>query len=78
MQVLAVKVLEAQPRRMRLVVTCSPRPANCLSSGSVVVADVRSTVDLPLMPDALGGNTPRIRVEAVNQAPYGTFREDRP
>ncbi|MGI9157874.1 MAG: TadE/TadG family type IV pilus assembly protein [Marmoricola sp.] len=63
---------------MLLVITCSPRPGNCLSPGSVVVADVRSSVALPLMPDALGGNTPRIKVEAVNQSPYGTFREDRP
>jgi hypothetical protein len=30
------------------------------------------------MPDALGANTPRISVQAVHQAPYGTFREDRP
>lgn len=63
---------------MRLVVTCSPRPADCLSPGSVIVVDVHSSVDLPLMPDALGDNTPRIAVEAVNQSPYGTFREDRP
>ncbi|MEP6814943.1 MAG: hypothetical protein ABI873_05285 [Marmoricola sp.] len=63
---------------MRLVIRCSPHPANCLSPGSVVVAEVHSSVALPLMPDALGGNAPRIRVQAVNQSPYGTFREDRP
>ena len=32
---------------------------------------------LPLMPAALGGNTPSIRVEAEHAVPYGTFREDR-
>ena len=63
---------------MRLVVQCSPHPANCLSPGSVVTAEVHSWVALPLMPDALGDNTPRISVDAVNQSPYGTFREDRP
>ena len=63
---------------MRLVIRCDPHPDNCLSPGSVVVAEVDSSVDLPLMPDALGGNTPRISVQAVHQAPYGTFREDRP
>ena len=63
---------------MRLVIRCSPDPANCLSPGSVVAVEVRSSVDLPLMPDALGGNTPQIKVAALNQSPYGTFREDRP
>ncbi len=63
---------------MRLVIRCSPRPANCLSPGSVVAAEVHSSVALPLMPDALGTNAPRISLQAVNQSPYGTFREDRP
>ena len=30
------------------------------------------------MPDALGGNTPSIRVESEHSVPYGSFREDRP
>jgi hypothetical protein len=30
------------------------------------------------MPDALGGNTPSIRVAADHTVPYGSFREDRP
>lgn len=59
-------------------ITCRPRPRDCLSPGSVVVARVRSSVDLPLMPTALGGNTPRIRVDSEHQAPYGTFRQARP
>jgi hypothetical protein len=29
------------------------------------------------MPDALGGNTPSIRVDADHQVPYGSFREAR-
>ncbi|GGF57103.1 hypothetical protein GCM10011519_33820 [Marmoricola endophyticus] len=64
--------------RMRLTLTCRPDPANCLAPGSVVLADVRTSVLLPLVPDALGGNAPRIRVEASSRSPYGTFREDRP
>ena len=35
-------------------------------------------VRLPLMPSALGGNTPSIRVDAEQSVPYGSFREDRP
>jgi len=62
----------------RLVISCRPDPDRCLTPGSVVAADVRSAADLPLMPSALGDNTPRISVEAVHRSPYGTFREARP
>jgi Flp pilus assembly protein TadG len=65
-------------RRGGLVVTCDPDPANCLAPGSVVDVDVNYPVTLPLMPAALGGNTPSVRVEARHRLPYGTFREDRP
>ena len=61
-----------------LTITCRPDPRQCLTPGSVVAAQVRSAADLPLMPAALGSNTPRISVEAVHQSPYGTFREARP
>jgi hypothetical protein len=61
-----------------LTVTCRPDPRHCLTPGSVVSAEVRSAADLPLMPSALGGNTPRIAVAAVHRSPYGTFREARP
>lgn len=60
-----------------LVVSCRPDPGDCLSPGSVVSVDVVCPVRLPLMPSALGVNTPSFRVEAVHTVPYGTFREDR-
>ena len=59
-------------------ITCRPDPRNCLTPGSVVTAEVHSSVALPLMPAALGSNTPRISVDSVHSAPYGTFREARP
>ena len=59
-------------------ISCRPDPRNCLTPGSVVRAEIGSSVDLPLMPAALGSNTPRIRVDSEHQAPYGTFREVRP
>ena len=62
----------------RLTITCRPDPRHCLTPGSVVAAEVRSAADLPLLPAALGDNTPRIAVDAVHQSPYGTFREARP
>ena len=61
-----------------LRISCRPDPRNCLSPGSVVRAEIRSTVDLPLMPAALGSDTPIIRVDSEHEAPYGTFREARP
>jgi len=62
----------------QVVVTCRPQPGNCLAPGSVIDVDVAYPVPLPLMPSALGGNTPSIRVAAAHSVPYGTFREDRP
>jgi Flp pilus assembly protein TadG len=61
-----------------LSISCRPDPRQCLTPGSVVSAEVHSAADLPLVPSALGGNTPRIAVEAVHRSPYGTFREARP
>ena len=62
----------------RVRISCRPDPRNCLSPGSVVRAEVYSSVSLPLMPSALGSNTPTIRVDSEHEAPYGTFREARP
>ncbi len=59
-------------------ITCRPDPRHCLTPGSVVRAEIHSSVDLPLVPAALGSNTPSIRVDSEHEAPYGTFREARP
>jgi len=64
--------------RSQVVITCRPQPGNCLAPGSVIDVDVAYPVNLPLLPAALGGNVPSIRVEAAHSVPYGTFREDRP
>ena len=61
-----------------IAVDCDPDPRDCLSPGSVVHVRLSYPVALPLMPDALGGNTPSVRVDAQHTVPYGTFREDRP
>ena len=66
------------PRAGQLVLTCEPVPRDCLSPGSGVRVRMALPVALPLMPAALGGNTPSVRVEAEQSVPYGTFREDRP
>lgn len=64
--------------RGRIAVTCEPEPAHCLTAGSVIRVDVDFPVALPLMPSALGPDTPSIKVAASHRVPYGTFREDRP
>jgi hypothetical protein len=62
----------------QLRISCRPDPRHCLTPGSVVKAELHSTVELPLVPAALGSNTPSIRVDSEHEAPYGTFREARP
>jgi len=64
--------------RGSLGLTCAPDPGDCLSPGSVVHVRLAYPVALPLMPDALGGDTPSIRVDAEQSVPYGEFRERRP
>ena len=61
----------------RLETGCEPDPDDCLSPGSVIHVRMTCGVTLPLMPDALGGNAPSVRVAAEHIVPYGTFREDR-
>jgi Flp pilus assembly protein TadG len=66
------------PSKAAVRLSCTPTPDNCLSPGSVIHVRMSCSVPLPLMPSALGGNTPSIRVESVHSVPYGSFREDRP
>ncbi len=65
-------------RRGDLDLTCAPAPGDCLRPGSVVRVRLAYPVALPLMPTALGADTPSIRVEAEHAVPYGVFREARP
>ena len=64
--------------RARIAISCTPDPGNCLSPGSVIRVDVDYPVALPLMPSALGPDTPSVAVAATHRVPSGTFREDRP
>ena len=64
--------------RAQVAIRCVPSPGSCLSPGSVIQVRITFPVALPLMPAALGGNTPSIRVESSQAVPYGSFRENRP
>jgi Flp pilus assembly protein TadG len=62
---------------MRLRISCRPDPDHCLTPGSVITAEVRTSAALPLMPTVFGSDTPRINVVSEHTAPYGTFRAAR-
>jgi Flp pilus assembly protein TadG len=74
-QALADQGLEHAPLSVR--VTCRPFPADCHAGTSVVTVVVRSRVDLPLMPSALGGRTPGVALDASHTVPIGQFQESR-
>lgn len=74
---LALEDQKVDPAKLGLHITCDPDPANCLAPGAVIEVDLEYPVALPLMPSALGGDTPSFRVSASHRVPYGTFREDR-
>ena len=60
-----------------LRITCVPDPDRCLVPGSVVLAEVRASARLPLVPDFLGDVPRVIPVTAENRSPYGEFRQER-
>ena len=55
-----------------LRITCAPA---CLQPGSTVTVQLKTNVDLPLLPDSLGGNKPSFRLDSTQQVPYGTYLE---
>ncbi len=57
-----------------LVVTCAPA-GDCHAPGAVITVDVRSRVDLPLLPDVLGGGSPSFALNASHTVPVGQFRD---
>ncbi len=72
-QALADQGLTDVPVRVR--VTCTPYPRNCHSGTSVITVRIESSVELPLLPDVLGGGTPSFRLSADHTVPIGRYRE---
>jgi hypothetical protein len=58
-------------------VHCSPVPGDCLLPGSIISVRVTTQVDLPLLPDALGGNKPSFRLDSLQQVPISLYEEPR-
>ena len=71
-QALADQGVEGQP--LDLDVSCSPG-GDCHTAGAVVTVVVHSRVDLPLLPDVLGGDAPGFALDASHTVPIGQFRE---
>lgn len=72
-QALADQGVEGQP--LRLTVSCRPQPRSCHDAGSVVTVVIQSRVDLPFLPDVLGGGAPSFALDASHTVPSGQFRE---
>ena len=57
-----------------MAVTCVPA-RDCHAPGAVITVQLRSRVDLPLLPDVLGGGAPSFALNASHTVPIGQFRD---
>jgi Flp pilus assembly protein TadG len=64
--------------RFEVGISCTPNPRDCLQGTSVVTVEVSSSVDVPLLPDVLGGDAPRFALNAEHTLPIGQYPEVTP
>jgi hypothetical protein len=57
--------------------TCDSPGSTCHSGGAVVTVRVDTRIDLPLLPDVLGGGAPSFALDATHTVPIGEFQEVR-
>lgn len=72
-QALADQGLDDAP--LEVTVSCTPYPTDCHSGTSVITVRVATRVDLPLLPDVLGGGKPSFALDATHSVPIGQYRE---
>jgi hypothetical protein len=72
-QALADQGLRAAP--VSVTVTCTPYPHNCHQGTSVITVRVESRVELPLLPEVLGGEAPSFALDAEHTVPIGQYHE---
>ncbi len=69
---------EPWPKRHRVVADGS-RPIrqrrDCHRGASVITVRIATRVDLPLMPDVLGGDRPSFALDATHTVPIGQYQE---
>ena len=58
-------------------VTCDSPGSTCHSGGAVITVRVDTRVDLPLLPDVLGGGSPGFALDATHTVPVGQYQEVR-
>jgi len=72
-QALADQGLRGVP--LTVTVSCTPYPHSCHQGTSVVTVRVATRVDLPLLPDVLGGEAPSFALDAEHTVPVGQYQE---
>ena len=72
-QALADQGLAGAP--LEVSVSCTPYPRDCHRGTSVITVRVAARVDLPLLPDALGGDRPSFALDASHTVPIGQYQE---
>ena len=72
-QALADQGIADAPLDVRI--TCTPYPDDCHAGTSIVTVVIASRVDLPLMPEILGGDAPSFALDSTHSVPIGQFRE---
>jgi hypothetical protein len=58
-----------------LRVTCAPFPADCHTGTSTVTVQVSTQVQVPLLPEVLGGDAPSVALDATHSVPVGQYQE---
>ena len=64
-----------QGEAFTLRVSCTPDPGDCHSGTSVVTVRVFTSVQIPMLPDVLGGGSPTFALEATHTVPIGQYQE---
>lgn len=72
-QALADQGLSGAP--LTVTVTCASAGSSCHSGGAVITVHISSRVDLPLMPEVLGGDRPSFALDATHTVPIGQYEE---
>ena len=72
-QALADQGLRGAP--LAVTVSCTPYPHDCHQGTSVITVRVASRVDLPLLPEVLGGQAPTFALDATHTVPVGQYQE---
>ena len=60
---------------LTVTVTCTPYPHDCHQGTSVITVRVATRVDLPLLPEVLGGQAPSFALDAEHRVPIGQYQE---